>query len=153
MKEYADFAVGQWRDLANTIGFPFVCNEFGINYNAIHNSKGDVYYKDIIKAFAKYNISFNLFSYSGFDFGLMYDNCHNFDTGEETVRQETYELTWKMMHDDFTTYAHIFKNVETMQKHLSLLDIGEKILVLGETLPGVGSQLVYTVTENGLVQN
>lgn len=44
------------------------------------------------------------------------------------------------------TYIHIFKNVEVMREYNNLF-VGDKVLVLGETLAGVGPKLEYIIID------
>lgn len=146
LKELSDYNFSKYQSFSSETSIPMICNEFGTNYNSIKNSDGDKYLYEVFTAIYKYKINVSLFSYSGFDFGLMYDNTRNFGTEKSKIRQDSYDALYKAIHQDNNTYAHIFKNIEVMQEYENL-NTGERILVLGETLAGVGPKLEYIIVD------
>ena len=90
------------------------------------------------------NVGFCLFAYTGKDFGLMYDSNRDFGTELCKLRQDSYDATYKALHQD-TTYDHIFKNLETMRRYEGL-KAGQKVLVLGKEQAGIGPMYEYIVS-------
>lgn len=151
LKGLADYNFKKYEDFSIENKIPMICNEFGTNYNSIKNSNGGQYLYDIMNAVYRYNTNISLFSYSGFDFGLMYDSSRNFGTDKSKLRQDSYDAIYKAINQD-SSYSHIFKNNITLQQY-SGCKIGETVLVLGKDYAGVGEKLEYIITDENKNNN
>lgn len=143
LDEYAGYMIGKYaRRAANTQEVQ-ICNEFGISYTGMKNG-GARYLYDVVGACYENKIGFCLFAYTGNDFGLMYDSNRDFGTDLCKLRQDNYDATYNALHQDMT-YDHVFKNLKTMYEYEDL-QVGQKLLVLGEELAGVGPTQEYVVS-------
>ena len=145
LERYAGYMAETYADRANRTQEVQICNEFGISDTGMRNG-GAQYLYDVVGSFYENKIGFCLFAYTGKDFGLMYDSTRDFGTDKSNVRQESYDALYKAINQDYT-YDHIFKNINHMQIYKNL-NIGDKVLVLGETLAGVGPKLVYVIVDS-----
>lgn len=143
LEKYAEYMTHTFANRAENTQNVQICNEFGISYTGMENG-GAQYLYDVVGSFYDNKIGFCLFAYTGKDFGLMYDSNRDFGTELCKLRQDSYDATYKALHQD-TTYDHIFKNLETMRRYEGL-KAGQKVLVLGKEQAGIGPMYEYIVS-------
>ena len=145
LEDIAKFYMKEYDDFTKETKIPMICNEFGTNNYSFENSNGAKYLYDILSAALKYNVNISLFSYAGFDFGLMYDYSRDFGTEKSQIRQTSYDALYNAIHQD-TSFDHVFKYTDTMKKYDCQL--GDKVLVLGENFDGNDKKVIYTITNS-----
>lgn len=147
LDEFAVHTVEKYVRRREKTGEAQICNEFGCNFNCIKNG-GEQYLYDVVGAFLKNKVNFCLFAYTGKDFGLMYDSNRDFGTDSCLIRQESYDVTYRALHQDMT-YDHVFKNIDTMCSYDNIHN-GQRVLVLGKEYAGVGLKYEYMISTEAL---